>query len=295
MKPLIAAVLQAGRNFRYTWGSQLMTLLTVTISVLIFSFFLLVYTNLMRAGSGLGGDLRLMVYLQEEPLPEMLTQLQKKIKQFSEVEQITYISRQEGFKRLELMLGEDRDVLAQVDPLFLPPALEVRPVKDLKGITQIELFSQYLARLPGVVKVQYGQGWIERFNQFARLLRVIVLVSAVLLILTTSYMVAYTVRLTVAARQEELKILRLLGATGSYIRLPFLLEGLMQGMVGSSLGLTALALLYHWLRSRFAVPGFFDLFAFTFFSPPAIGTIIAAGVLLCVGGSITSMRRFLRT
>jgi cell division transport system permease protein len=294
MKFLLSAILQTGRNLRHAWGSQFMTLLTVTLSVLIFSFFFLIYINIMRAGIQLGGDLRLVLYLDEEPLPEMLTQLEKKITAFGQTEKIVYVTKAEAFQRLAEQLGSARDVLAHLDHSFLPPSIEVYPLKNLQSLAHIELFSQYLAKLPGVTQVQYGQGWLERFNYFTSLLRIIVLLSGGLLILTTTFMVAYTVRLTVDARQEELKILRLLGATNSYIRTPFLLEGLLQGLLGSALGLLALALLFQWITARFNAPQFFDLFQFTFFSPPTITAILAAGVLLCIGGSISSMRRFLQ-
>ena len=294
MKFLLSALLQTGRNFKHARGLQLMTLATVTLSVLIFSFFFLIYINIMQAGIKLGGDLRLVVYLEEEPLPEMLTQLKNKIAAFGETEKIIYVSKEVAFQRLAQQLGSARDVLDHLDPSFLPPSLEVYPRKDLHNLAHIELLSQYLTKLPGVTQVQYGQGWIERFNYFTDLLRVIVLLSGGLLILTTTFMVAYTVRLTVDARQEELKILRLLGATNIYIRTPFLLEGLLQGLLGSALGLLALALLFQWIKDRFNAPAFFDLFAFSFFSPTTIGIILAASVLLCIGGSISSMRRFLQ-
>jgi len=294
MKFLLSAVLQTGRNFKHARGSQLMTLLTVSLSVLIFSFFFLIYINIMRAGIQLGGDLRLVLYLEEEPLPEMLIQLENKISAFGETEKIVYVSKDEAFQRFALQLGGARDVLAHLDHSFLPPSIEVYPSKNLQSLSHIELFSQYLAKLPGATRVQYGQGWIERFNYFTELLRIIVLLSGGLLILTTTFMVAYTVRLTVDARQEELKILRLLGATNNYIRTPFLLEALLQGLLGSALGLAALALLFQWIRDRFNTPDFFDLFEFTFFSPTTIGVILAASVLLCIGGSISSMRKFLQ-
>jgi cell division transport system permease protein len=294
MKLLISSFIQAIRNFRHTWGSQIMTLLTVSLSVLIFSFFFLVYTNIMKAGVQLGGDLRLVVYLEEEPLPEMLKQLENKISAFSATEKILYVPSAVAYQRLAEQLGGDQDVLANLDKDFLPPAIEVYPRKDLRTLAQIELFSKYLAKLPGAIKVQYGQGWIERFNYFTKLLRIIVLLSGGLLILTTTFMVAYTVRLTVVARQEELKILRLLGATNNYIRTPFLLESIFQGLVGSALGLLSLRLLFQWIKNRFNAPSFFDFFEFTFFSPLVIGIIFAVSVFLCVAGSLSSMRRFLR-
>ena len=100
MKFLLSALLQTGRNFKHARGLQLMTLATVTLSVLIFSFFFLIYINIMQAGIKLGGDLRLVVYLEEEPLPEMLTQLKNKIAAFGETEKIIYVSKEVAFQRL---------------------------------------------------------------------------------------------------------------------------------------------------------------------------------------------------
>ncbi len=271
-----------------------MTLLTVSLSVLIFSFFFLIYTNVMKAGVNLGGDLRLAVYFEEEPLPEMITRLKKKITDFREVDKIIYVSKDEAYNRLSQHLGEDIDVLANINPMFLPPSLEVYPPKDLKNLSQIKLFSEYLTKLPGAIKVQYGQGWIKRFDYFTKLLRIIVILSGGLLILTATFMVAYTVRLTVVARQEELKILRLLGATNNYILMPFLLEGLFQGFCGSALGLLSLGILYSWVKDRFYSPSFFEFFEFSFFSHTIIGIILLASIALCIGGSVTSMRRFLK-
>lgn len=294
MKFLYAVFVQTGRNLRHSWGSQFMTLLTVSLSVLIFAFFFLIYTNIIKAGVRLGGDLRLIVYLEEEPLPEIRMQLEKKIVRFSEVEKIVFVSRQEAFNRLSRQLGDDRDVLAGLSPSFLPPSIEIYPKKDLANLALIKAFSEYLSKLPGTVKVQFGQEWIERFNYFTQLLRIIVLLSAGLLILSTIFMVAYTVRLTVTARQAELKILRLLGATNRYIRTPFLLEGFLQGLIGSALGLFCLQLLFQWIKAGFSGPSFFALFEFSFFSPTTIGIILSASIVLCIGGSINAMRKFLR-
>jgi len=294
MKFLSTIFALTGRNLQKTWPSQFMTLLTVSLSVLIFSFFFLIYINMIKAGESLGDDLRLTIYLTEEPVVEMQSELVRKITNFSPVEEIRFTSRQDAFNRLSQQLGDNVDVLDDLDPSFLPPSIEVYPKKDLTTLTQIKRFSEYLSTLPGAIKVQYGQDWVERFNYFTKLLRIIVVLSGILLILTTTFMVAYTIRLAVVARQAELEILRLLGATDSYIRTPFLIEGLLQGIFGSSLGLIALFFLYQWIQMRFTGPGFLQIIEFTFFSPLIIGIIIAASILLCTGGSYSSMRKFMR-
>ncbi|WP_136808368.1 permease-like cell division protein FtsX [Desulfosediminicola flagellatus] len=285
---------QVGRNLRQTWMSQLMTLLTVSLSVLMFTLFYLIYANMLNVGDQLGDDLRLIVYLEEEPGPEMQEQLKKKILSFDEVENIRFISREEAFDSFASQLGNDRDVLEDMPNDFLPPSIEVTPLRTLRSLTQMKLFSGYLSRLPGTLKVQYGQDWMERFYSFTRLLSIVVLLSGSLLILTTIFMVAYTIRLTILGRQDELELLKLVGATNNYIRTPFLLEGFLQGFLGSTLGLASLYLLFHWITERFSGPGFLNLIEFTFFPPLTVLTIIGVSILLCTVGSHSSMRKYLR-
>ncbi|TKB27717.1 ABC transporter permease [Desulfopila sp. IMCC35006] len=285
---------QVGRNLRMTWGSQIMTLLTVSLSVLIFAFFYLIYTNMLHFGDKLGNDLSLIVYLEEEPVPEMQQQLISKIKAFDDVEEIRFISRAQAYQRFASQLGKNQDVLNDIPKDFLPPSIEVVPMKNLRSLNQVKLFSAYLARLPGTTKVQYGQDWVERFYYFTKLLSIIVLLSGTLLILTTIFMVAYTIRLTILGRQAELELLKLVGATNNYIRTPFLLEGLFQGILGSSLGIASLFVLFQWIKLHFSGPGFLNLFEFSFFSPMVGLTIIGVSILLCTLGSYSTMQKFLR-
>ncbi len=285
---------QVARNLRQTWPSQFMTLLTVSLSVLIFAFFSLVYMNMLGVGDKLGDDLRLIVYLEEEPGPEMQEQLRRKILAFDEVEDIRFISRAEAYQRFSEQLGDDRDVLDDMPPDFLPASIEVVPLKNLRSLSQVKLFSDYLARLPGTLKVQYGQDWIERFYYFTRLLSIVVLLSGGLLIMTTVFMVSYTIRLTILGRQAELELLRLVGATNNYIRTPFLIEGVLQGILGSSVGIISLYTLFHWIKLRFSGPGILTIFEFSFFQGPTVTTIIFVSVLLCTVGSYLSMQKFLR-
>jgi len=294
MKFLRTIFIQTSRNLQKTWPAQFMTLLTVSLSVLIFSFFFLIYTNIIKAGERLGDDLRLTIYLNDEPVQEMQAELVRKITNFSPVEEIRFISRKDAFDRLAKQLGDNIDVLDDLDPSFLPPSIEVYPKKNLNSLAQIKRFSEYLETLPGAVKVQYGQEWVERFNYFTKLLRIVVLLSGALLILTTTFMVAYTIKLAVVARQAELEILRLLGATNSYIRTPFLIEGFLQGLFGSTLGIGALFFLFQWIQLHFTGPGILQLVEFSFFPPAVIAIIIAAGIILCTGGSFSSMRKFMR-
>ena len=287
-------LIQTGRNLKQTWGTQVMTLLTVSLSVLIFAFFFLVYSNFLKVGAKLGDELRLIVFLHEEIIPELQPQIERKIREFSDVEKVIFISKQEAFERLSNQLEQDRDILTDLGNDFLPPSIEVYPDKSLKSLARIKQFSDYLSTLPGADKVQYGHDWVERFGYVTNLLRLIVFMSGGLLIMTTIFMVSYTIRLTVVARRDELQVFRMLGATNTYIQGPLMLEGLLQGMLGSSIGLASLFALFVWIKDQFSGPGLLKLFDFTFFPPMTTGIILATSILLCAGGSLFSIRKFLR-
>jgi cell division transport system permease protein len=285
---------QTGRNLVKTLGVQLFTLLSVSLSILIFSFFLLLYLNLTRSGELLAGELRLTLYFQDDLALEQQEQFKSRIRAYTEVKSISYVSREEAFARLSLQLGNENDILAGLDPSFLPASLEVYPETDFSNLTLIKELADFLAVLPGVEKVQYGQEWLNRFSSFNQLIRIVVVISGALLVLTTIFMIFHTIRLTLVARGEEIEILRLLGANRLYIQGPLVLEGLLQGLLGSSLGLLLLYLLYAWTATQLENSDFLISFDTSFFSLPILTAIILTTTFLCMIGSLLSTRKFLR-
>lgn len=111
---------QTGKNLRQTWATQVMTLLTVTLSVLLFAFFFLVYTNMLRASARLGDNVRLIVYLTQDIPEQMRPEIEKKIRNFGAVEKIVFVSRAEAFDRLSAQLDKEKDVLNDLGSDFLP-------------------------------------------------------------------------------------------------------------------------------------------------------------------------------
>ncbi len=285
---------QTGRNLRQSWPTQLMTVMTISLSVLIFSFFLLIYLNVVNAANRLGDELRLIVYLDEEVRPAVQPMYEQKIKDFGEVEKIVFISRTEAFARLGRQLDSEKDVLADLGPDFLPPSVEVYPKQGLGNLARLKQFSDYLATLPGAQKVQYGQSWVERFGYFTELLRTIVVLSGILLIMATVFMVSSTVRLTVVAKEAELEVLRLVGANNSYIQTPLLIEGILQGIIGSGCGILLLYLIFRWTIANLSGPGFLNMLDFSFFLPETSAIIAGTSILLCAGGSLISIRKYMR-
>jgi len=290
-----AIVRQTGRNLYRSWPTQMMTLITVALSVLIFSFFLLIHLHMLNAGSRLGEDIRLTAHLDEEISEAMQPRIKERINRFGNIAEIRFISRQQAMERFADYLGDEQDILADLEPDFLPPAIEVIPQPDLLGLGELEDLAAFLATLPDVNKVQYGQDWLQRFNSFNSLLRVVVLVSAALLILNMVFTTSRTIRLTVAARREEMEILRLLGADRAFTGTPFLAEGLLQGALGSMLGLGALYFLFQWAAEQLGDTELLGLFTPVFLPQPVLLIIIGASALLCLLSSLAAINKSLRT
>jgi len=291
MNFFLAILKQTRRNLLLTWRTQFLSLMTIALSVLIFSFFYLVYSNALQAGKRLGDDLRLIVYLDEEPNAELQEQYRYKILKFDRVEKITFISSRQAYERFKKQLAENQDVLTDIPEDFLPPSIEVYPVRSLDSLTRIKRFSDYLQTLPGVLKVQYGREWVQRFYSFIQLLRLVVILSGTLLILTTTFMMAHSIRLTLLTRQKELEVLRLVGATNNYIRMPFFLEGALLGFFGAAAGIAALYMLFNWISLHFSGTAMLGMFSFQFFSLPIIALIVGVSILLCAVGSFSSTRK----
>lgn len=286
-----ALLCQLGRNLRRTWPTQIMGLLTVLLAVLIFAFFLLIQLNLQAAGARFGQDIRLTVYFESEPEAAQLATFKQQIRQFAETAEVNFISSRQAYQRFAQRLGDERDILEGLTEDFLPPALEVIPASGRLAPEQLEQLAAMLLALPGANKVQYGREWLQRFHAVKRLLITVVLVSGALLVLNMVFTISHTTRLTLNTRREEIEILHLLGARRNYIRLPLLAEGLLQGGLGSALGLAALYLLFHQAGELGLLPA---LAGSTFLPLPTLATIWLGATLTCLLAGLLAINKALR-
>lgn len=287
---------QLGRNLARSWPAQLAGLLTVTLAVLIFAFFLLLYLNAQEVGERLGQNIQLTLYLERELEEPLQQRLRERIQQFGGIAEVRYLSSQQAFERFRRQLGPEGDLLLQeLEPGILPPSLEVVPKSSLRQGAELERLAAYLLTLPDADQVRYGQEWLRNFAAFNRLLQAVVLISGTLLLLNLLFTIAYTTRLTLAARRDEITIMQLLGADRSYLTLPFAAEALLQSALGAACGLGALYLLFthggEMLTLESMLPG---LLSPAFLSPPLLTAIIAGAALLGTLSSLLVVNKVLR-
>ncbi|MDP2992372.1 MAG: permease-like cell division protein FtsX [Deltaproteobacteria bacterium] len=281
-------------NMRGNWLSHLMTALTIAFVVLIFGLSTLIYFNLHRLAENYSREIRIVAYIDPALPPENIENLKAKVLKLRGVANIRYITSQEGYQRLVQQFQDEKDILAGLGEDFLPSTLEIEVTGTMHNLERIRPLVSELTSLPGITDVYYGKEWVERLRQAADFTRLITFAIGGLLLLTTIFVVSNTIKLTIYLRRNELETMRLVGATNFFIRGPFVLEGMLQGLVGSGLAMLALFALFEFLKTQVNFPGFIRFFSLVFLPIPVVTGIIAGSIILCAVVSAFSMRQFLR-
>ncbi|MBW1672007.1 MAG: hypothetical protein JRJ40_11550 [Deltaproteobacteria bacterium] len=165
---------RAFSDLRQDFCAQLITTMVVSLSILIFAFFTLLYFNLQYFVDRFGTELGLTIFLTKDTPKDRIPSLHQKLIGLSEVEKVTYISSEEAFRRLEHFLKNEKDVLEGVDPQFLPPSFEIQINRAMFQLNRIRQLAGEIDKWPEVSKVQFGQEWIDRLYVFSGLVRTIV-------------------------------------------------------------------------------------------------------------------------
>jgi cell division transport system permease protein len=176
----------------------------------------------------------------------------------------------------------------------LPDAFEIRMTATSGSWQQIESLAAQVASLASVEEAEYGQRWIGRFVHLISLFRLAGYAMGALFFMATVFIVANTIRLVIYSRREEVDIMRLVGATDSFIKIPFYLEGIIQGGLGAAVGLGVLYVAFFFISSSLQQGLFSDLFQLQFFSLQLLAAIILGSMLVGWLGCYISLKQFLK-
>lgn len=162
---------------------------------------------------------------------------------------------------------------------------------------ETEKVAQRIDRLKNTYSVEYGEGKIEKLFSFLNVARNIGLVLILALLFTAMFLISNTIRITIVARRREIEIMKLVGASNWFVRIPFVLEGMWIGILGAILPITLVTLLYYNLYHAvqpYLKGELFNLLPLTPFLYQVNGLILLMGIFIGVWGSFMSVRKFLR-
>jgi cell division transport system permease protein len=279
------------RSFTRNLIMQITAIGTVTVTILLLGSFVFTRDTLGAIGDDVLKKIEISVFLKDTSTPADAKALAGRLSNDRRVRSVVYIPKAEGLQQMrERLRGQIDTSLLTTNPL--PDVLRVR-VTDPAYVLGV---AKTIRKMPGVANVEYAEDAVQKLLRISDVLGRIGLGVVALLIFTAAIIISNTIRLTVFARRREIAIMQLVGASGTYIRWPFICEGFLDGLLGSALalGLLELARLQLLPKLAAALP-FLPMHAAN------INQIAFAGELLLIGGAIgiiaswISVGRYLRT
>ncbi len=265
---------------------------TVTVSLTVLAFFLLVAANLSFVADVLEAQVEIVAYCHADFDRQWETTLVEKVEDIDGVREVEFVSREEAFERLREQFGERAELLEAVE--------DDNPLRDSVEVTVMsaadtERVAEEMGEIQSVERVDYQREVVERIHAMTEALRSAGIILVFLLAGVTFLLISNTVRITIYARRKEIEIMRLVGASAGYISGPLLFEGTVLGIMGAALSGGAIA----W--------GYADLFSIAQQSLPFVPLVgprplldnlfqilLGCGALIGFVSSWFSVRRYLK-
>lgn len=265
---------------------------TISVALLVVGAAVLLGLNLGRVASMVEQQVQVVAFLQDGLSPAEAEAIRTGAAALPGVQTVRFVGREEALGRLQAHLGEGTSFADLVGTNPLPDSLEL----ILTDPSRAAEVAEAVAREQGVTDVGYGGQVVDRLLALTRGIRLVAVMLTVFLAGVALIVVVNTIRLTVIARRQEIEIMALVGATRWFIRWPFVLEGLFEGIAAGALAVLVLGSLYlaGVLRAQATMP-FLPLVAPIEAALPLLGWVLTAGAVVGTAGSLIAIRRFLTT
>jgi len=283
---------EAFKNLRLNWLMSVTAVTTTAVCVLILGLALLVDAHVEGVIRNVGQDVAVTAFFPLDADQEEIDEVLASVESYPEINASTYVSREEALERFRETFAEQPDIAQGIGSEDLPASIEIQ-LNDSDDSTAVA--DRLRAEGFEDDEIRYPQQTVDRLNQITGYL-IWALRGATALFFAASVLLVFnTIRLSIFARRKEIEVMKLVGASDGFVRTPFVLEGLVQGLVGA----LPAALLVVWLNSVF-VSWWQENIPFFPVSSGAVNAVIMLLILLLVGalvgvaGSFFSVRRFLK-
>src|ERR1051326_3171903 len=261
-----------------------LSITTIAFSLFAVGLFGLVVLNIRDALEQVEERVEIRAFISDKAPGEQVALAANDIAKYEEVQSVDLVTKDEALERARRELGEFRDVF---EAEFLPASLDVRMKPGYRDPASVHRVADRLKALTFVDDVRFGEDWIQQLYRLRNIAGVAAAALGLAFAAIAIIIIGSTIRMAVLARSREISIMRLVGATDSYIRRPFLIEGFVKGILG---GLLALGLT--WIAIR-AVSSYLS-FQTVFFDQRLAMLGLAGGAFMGLVGSAFSVGRHLR-
>jgi cell division transport system permease protein len=266
----------------------------MAMTLFIFGGFILIQENLYSWLKGWGSQVQIFAYLDNNLAPAQRQALLTGIRSYPEVESVRVVSQEQAWENFKKSMGSQSGLLEGLQAEILPSSLEVVLKMPYRNRASVGDVAKRLRGLSGISDVEYPEEWLEKLSLVVLGIQWVKWILGGFLFIATLLIVGNTVRLAILARKDEIEIMQLVGASGGLIRAPFVVEGMIQGIVGASFSLLLLWLVFLFLSVQ--LPNFLGIFGVReqvhFLSARGVAVLLLLGWLLGTFGSLFSLRRF---
>ena len=267
--------------------------ITIALSVLIictFGVFVLNANDLMTTWKK---GIRIMVYLTPGLTNDKLLDLETEIREFKGINKVEFISKEAALEYLKEKMKGQSALLENLDENPLPDAFEISLDPDMKNIEDVETLAAHINAHSKVTDVEYGQVWLKRFANIFNLFRMVAFGIGSLFFMASVFIIANTIRLLLYQRRDEIEIMRLVGATDAFIKMPFYVEGMILGGTGGLVGIISAYVGYFLVSSNMAAGISSGFFQIRFFPLDISMGIIGVSIIVGWLGCFLSLKQFL--
>jgi cell division transport system permease protein len=275
---------------------NLFSVAIICLSFLIVGVFFSLSNNLQHLARQLSENMVVAFFIDPAAPAQEVRAIEDRLRASPSVVRLNIVSREQALERFRKNFPELEDILKDLNTNPFPSSVEATLKKDAFMSDATLSWIAEIKSLPGVQDVQFNRDWVKKMQSLSRLARAVGFFLGGILILASFFIISNVIRLNVFSRKGEIEILRLVGATNSFVRLPFLIEGVLLGILGSGLSLGLLYLLVTlfplYLGQSLGVLQ--EMINFRFLSLSQAMSLLAGSGLMGFFGSLSSLSRFLK-
>lgn len=275
--------------------STFSAILVMCISMLVFGLFFIIGENVNHIMNTVESSQEIQVFIKNDATDEEITKVGEQLQQIEGVNKITFVSKDEALDIMQEKVGEKSYLLAGYEKNnFLPASYKVT-LTDLKLASKVE---SQINQLDNIKRITSSNETITKLISVANGVRIVTAAILIGLIVGSIFIIANTIKLTVYARRREISIMKYVGATNSFIRWPFIVEGIIIGIISAGISVLLVGGIYKVVAAKLmesslitslgiTLVGFSDMFTLI------ILVYLALGIGIGVIGSALSMRKYL--
>jgi cell division transport system permease protein len=275
---------------------NLFSIAIICLSFLIVGVFFSLSNNLQHVARQLSENMVVAFFIDPAAPEQEVRAIADRLRASPSVVRLNIVSREQALERFRKNFPELEEILKDLNTNPFPPSIEATLKKDAFMSDSTLGWIAEIKSLPGVQDAQFNRDWVKKMQSLSRLARAVGFFLGGILILASFFIISNVIRLNVFSRKGEIEILRLVGATNGFIRLPFLIEGVLLGILGSglSLGLLYLLITLFPLYLGQSLGVLQEMINFRFLSLSQALSLLAGSGLMGFLGSLSSLSRFLK-